>query len=65
MNMAASAVNFTNKNQMSSRGPSDNEKMDIWKVLIRDDANRFQKETEDRKVKKKLTQADYKSYLDR
>lgn len=59
MNMAASAVNFT------SNLKDEKDKMNLWKVLIRDDAARFQQETEDKKTKKKVTQADYKSYLDR
>ena len=33
--------------------------------MIRDDANRFMQEQEDKKLKKKMVQADYKSYLDR
>jgi hypothetical protein len=33
--------------------------------MIRDDANRFQQELEEKKMKKRITQGDYRSFLDR
>lgn len=33
--------------------------------MLKDDVNRFQIETEEKKLKKRNTQADYKSYLER
>ncbi len=37
----------------------------MWKLIIKDEANKHQIETEEKKIKKRLSQADYKSYLDR
>lgn len=37
----------------------------MWKVLIRDDANRFQIENEEKRLKKRNNQVDYRSYLDK
>jgi len=39
--------------------------MDVWKLLIKDEAEKFLIESEEKRQKKKMTQADYKSYLDR
>jgi hypothetical protein len=44
---------FINNNTFGSRQNS-NDKLDVWKVLIRDDANRFVQEQEDKKLKKKI-----------
>lgn len=41
------------------------QKLDVWKVMIREDVKRFKQETEDREAKRKTLQADYRSYLDR
>ena len=37
----------------------------MWKLLIKDEAEKFIVESEEKRLKKKTTQADYKSYLDR
>jgi len=37
----------------------------VWKLLIRDEAEKYLIENEEKLQKKKMTQADYKSYLDR
>lgn len=37
----------------------------MWKVLIRDDANRFQIENEEKRLRKRNNQVDYRSYLDK
>jgi hypothetical protein len=50
---------------VSAFGGSNQQKLDVWKLLIRDEAERFLVESEEKKMKKKMTQADYKSYLDR
>lgn len=39
------------------------DKIDMWKFMIRDDANRFKIETEEKQVEKKIHQASYKLYL--
>jgi hypothetical protein len=41
------------------------QKLDVWKLLIKDEAEKFLVESEEKRLKKKTTQADYKSYLDR
>ena len=39
--------------------------MDVWKIMIRDDASKFQQETAEKKIQKVTNQADYRSYLDK
>ncbi len=58
-----------NERNLASIGSTGNfytpQKVDVWKMIIKDDANKYQIETEEKRIKKKLSQADYKSYLDR
>lgn len=39
--------------------------LDAWKLMIKDDVRRFENETEEKKIKKRMMQADYKNYLER
>ena len=41
------------------------DKLDMWKFMIRDDANRFKIENEEKQVEKKIHQASYKLYLEK
>jgi hypothetical protein len=41
------------------------QQLDVWKLLIKDEAEKFLIESEEKRMKKKNTQADYKNYLDK
>jgi len=47
------------------RPPDQGTKLDLWKVMIREDADRFQMEQVERKAQMRATQVYYKSYLDK
>jgi hypothetical protein len=55
---------FNQTTGLSSYG-GNQQKLDVWKLLIKDEAEKFLIESEEKRMKKKMTQADYKSYLDR
>ena len=45
--------------------PETGTKLDLWKVMIREDADRFQTEQVERKAQMRATQVHYKSFLDK
>lgn len=63
--LSSTAENFQKGFGVNTSGKAAIGGLDAWKLMIKDDVRRFENETEEKKIKKRMMQADYKNYLER